>query len=107
MKSKNLQEGGPLGLVQNGDVITIDIQKKRMDVHLTDEELEERRKKWSPPPYKADKGVLYKVYLILNTEDLCLLIEACFLKSSNHYLHLLFKISVHKKRAICIKRMCD
>nr|GMD85503.1 dihydroxy-acid dehydratase, chloroplastic-like [Ipomoea batatas] len=54
------QEGGPIGLVQNGDIITVDIQKKRMDVHLTDEELEERRKNWSPPPYKADKGVLYK-----------------------------------------------
>ncbi|XP_019166077.1 PREDICTED: dihydroxy-acid dehydratase, chloroplastic [Ipomoea nil] len=54
------QEGGPIGLVRNGDIITVDIQKKRMDVHLTDEELEERRKNWSPPPYKADKGVLYK-----------------------------------------------
>ncbi|VFQ92284.1 unnamed protein product [Cuscuta campestris] len=54
------QEGGPIGLVRNGDTITVDIQKRRMDVHLTDEELEERRKKWTPPPYKADKGVLYK-----------------------------------------------
>lgn len=54
------QEGGPIGLVENGDVITIDIQKKRMDVHLTDAELEERRKRWTPPPYKADRGVLYK-----------------------------------------------
>ncbi|XP_057783609.1 dihydroxy-acid dehydratase, chloroplastic [Salvia miltiorrhiza] len=54
------QEGGPIGLVQNGDVITIDIEKRRMDVDLTEAELNERRKKWMPPPYRATKGVLYK-----------------------------------------------
>ncbi|KAL0368556.1 UNVERIFIED_CONTAM: Dihydroxy-acid dehydratase, chloroplastic [Sesamum calycinum] len=54
------QEGGPLGLVENGDIITIDIQKRRMDVNLTDSELNERRKRWTPPPYKAERGVLYK-----------------------------------------------
>lgn len=55
------QEGGPIGLIENGDIITIDVQKRRMDVQLTDEEMNERRKKWSPPPYKANQGVLYKV----------------------------------------------
>ncbi|KAL0433067.1 UNVERIFIED_CONTAM: Dihydroxy-acid dehydratase, chloroplastic [Sesamum latifolium] len=54
------QEGGPLGLIENGDIITIDIQKRRMDVNLTDAELNERRKRWTPPPYKAERGVLYK-----------------------------------------------
>ncbi|CAL0301185.1 unnamed protein product [Lupinus luteus] len=54
------QEGGPIGLIQNGDVINIDCQKRRIDVLLTDEELEARRKRWSAPPYKATRGVLYK-----------------------------------------------
>ncbi|XP_058182182.1 dihydroxy-acid dehydratase, chloroplastic [Rhododendron vialii] len=54
------QEGGPIALVENGDMITIDIRERRMDVLLTDEEMAERRKKWIPPPGKADKGVLYK-----------------------------------------------
>ncbi|KAH7833521.1 hypothetical protein Vadar_007136 [Vaccinium darrowii] len=54
------QEGGPIALVENGDMITIDIRKRRMDVNLTDEEMAERRKKWTPSPPKADKGVLYK-----------------------------------------------
>ncbi|KAL2506475.1 Dihydroxy-acid dehydratase [Abeliophyllum distichum] len=54
------QEGGPIGLIENGDIITIDIEKRRMDVSLTDEELDERRKQWTPPPYKAERGVLYK-----------------------------------------------
>ncbi|XP_016464930.2 dihydroxy-acid dehydratase, chloroplastic [Nicotiana tabacum] len=54
------QEGGPIGLVQDGDIITIDIQKRKMDVQLSDEEFEQRRKNWTPPAYKADRGVLYK-----------------------------------------------
>ncbi|GER41669.1 dihydroxy-acid dehydratase [Striga asiatica] len=54
------QEGGPIGLIENGDLVTIDIQKKRIDVNLTNEELNERRKRWNPPPYKAERGVLYK-----------------------------------------------
>ncbi|CAL5416630.1 unnamed protein product [Camellia sinensis] len=54
------QEGGPIGLIENGDVITIDIRERRMDVQLTDKEMEERRKKWTPPAYKADRGILFK-----------------------------------------------
>ncbi|KAJ4954927.1 hypothetical protein NE237_011710 [Protea cynaroides] len=58
--SPEAQEGGTIGLIENGDVITIDVAKRRMDVQLTDEEMAERRKKWTPPAYKATKGVLYK-----------------------------------------------
>ncbi|KAK3437884.1 hypothetical protein EUGRSUZ_C02488 [Eucalyptus grandis] len=43
------QEGGPIGLIENGDVITIDVEKRRIDVQLSDQEMEERRKKWKPP----------------------------------------------------------
>lgn len=56
-----MQDGGPIGLIQNGDIITIDVQKRRMDVQLTDDELAERRKKWTAPAYKATQGILYKV----------------------------------------------
>lgn len=55
------QEGGPIGLIQDGDIITIDVVKRRIDVQLTDKEMEERRRKWTPPPYKAKQGALYKV----------------------------------------------
>lgn len=54
------QEGGPIALVRNGDIIKIDVGERRIDVELTDEEMEERRKNWTPPPYKATRGVLYK-----------------------------------------------
>ncbi|RLN03581.1 hypothetical protein C2845_PM13G25940 [Panicum miliaceum] len=54
------QEGGPIGLVQNGDVITIDVVKRVIDADLTEAQLEERRRKWSPPSYKATRGALWK-----------------------------------------------
>ncbi|KAF9606331.1 hypothetical protein IFM89_024999 [Coptis chinensis] len=60
MYSNLFQEGGLIGLIENGDFITIDVQNRRMDVQLTEEEIAKRREKWTPPPYKADKGVLYK-----------------------------------------------
>ncbi|KAK4742708.1 hypothetical protein SAY87_000709 [Trapa incisa] len=54
------QEGGPIGLIQNGDIISIDVQKRSIDVQLTEQEMLERRKKWNAPPYKACQGALFK-----------------------------------------------
>ena len=54
------QEGGPLGLIKNGDIITIDAVNNEMNVKLSEEELEQRRKEWKQPAYKATKGILKK-----------------------------------------------
>lgn len=54
------QDGGPIALVKTGDKITIDAEKNRLDVDLTDAELEERRKSWTAPPFKYTRGTLYK-----------------------------------------------
>ena len=61
------QEGGPLGLIKNGDMITIDAESLQLSVDLTDEELETRRSQWVMPPYKATRGTLYKY--IKNVKD--------------------------------------
>ncbi|MBV7440908.1 dihydroxy-acid dehydratase [Weeksellaceae bacterium TAE3-ERU29] len=58
--SPEAQEGGNIGLVRDGDIITIDAVKNTIDLHLTEEELEARRKEWQPHPLKAERGVLYK-----------------------------------------------
>jgi dihydroxy-acid dehydratase len=50
--------GGPLGLVRDGDVITIDLDARRLDVALTEAELEARRADWQPPPPAFDTGWL-------------------------------------------------
>ena len=54
------QVGGPIALLRNGDVVTIDAEKNRIDVMVGEEEMADRRRAWSPPPYKIQKGVLYK-----------------------------------------------
>merc|ERR1712176_413654 len=56
------QVGGPIGLVKNGDPIRIDArnEQRTIDVHIPDEEWERRRQEWSPPPYRADSGILFK-----------------------------------------------
>lgn len=55
------QEGGPIGLIENGDIINVDVANKRIDVQLTDQEMDRRKKNYIPPPYKANRGILYKV----------------------------------------------
>ena len=54
------QLGGPLGLVRDGDVITIDAEQNRIDVDLSDEELARRKASFTPPRYKFTRGTLYK-----------------------------------------------
>lgn len=58
--SPEAQEGGMIALIKNGDLITIDAVNNRMDVHLSDEEIEARRKAWKAPALKIKKGILYK-----------------------------------------------
>jgi dihydroxy-acid dehydratase len=48
-------------LIENGDIIDVDVEKRRIAVQLTNEEMELRRKEWTSPAYKANRGVLYKV----------------------------------------------
>ena len=54
------QEGGPIALVENGDLVTIDADENTLRMDVSDEELERRRGGWTRPPYKATRGALYK-----------------------------------------------
>jgi dihydroxy-acid dehydratase len=54
------QEGGPIALLQDGDMITIDAKANRLEVAVSDTEMAQRRAQWSMPPYKATRGTLYK-----------------------------------------------
>ncbi|MGL1887332.1 MAG: dihydroxy-acid dehydratase [Reichenbachiella sp.] len=54
------QEGGPLGLVQNGDIIRIDAVSNKMDLKISNEEMAKRKAAWVQPAYKATKGILKK-----------------------------------------------
>jgi dihydroxy-acid dehydratase len=54
------QEGGPIGLIRNGDVITIDAETQSLDVDVSDDEMEKRCAAWRMPPYKVQRGTLFK-----------------------------------------------
>ncbi|MDX1800763.1 MAG: dihydroxy-acid dehydratase, partial [Marinobacter sp.] len=53
-------DGGPIALVEDGDEITIDAQTNRIEVALTDDELDQRRKRWQKPEPRYRRGVLAK-----------------------------------------------
>jgi len=52
--------GGPIGIVENGDPITIDAVAKTIDIEIEATELESRLRAWQAPPPKADRGLLAK-----------------------------------------------
>jgi dihydroxy-acid dehydratase len=54
------QEGGPIALVRDGDTVTIDAEKNRIDMAVSDADLARRRAEWKAPPYKFTRGTLYK-----------------------------------------------
>ncbi|WP_432189354.1 L-arabinonate dehydratase [Streptomyces sp. Tue6028] len=48
--------GGPLALVRSGDTITLDVEARTLRLHVDDEELENRRARWTPPPARYERG---------------------------------------------------
>jgi dihydroxy-acid dehydratase len=48
--------GGNLALVQNGDMIELDVELRKLHLDVADEELEKRRKNWTPPKPATDRG---------------------------------------------------
>ncbi len=66
------QEGGPIALIKNGDVITVDADKLVLDVDVDEAEMEARRSQWTMPAYKATRGTLFKyIKLVKNASEGC------------------------------------
>jgi dihydroxy-acid dehydratase len=66
------QEGGPLALIRDGDVITIDADKKILSVDISDAGLQQRRQQWTSPPCKAERGTLFKyIQCVKNASEGC------------------------------------
>jgi dihydroxy-acid dehydratase len=56
--SPEAAEGGPIGLLEEGDRIAIDIEERSINVKLSEAELARRREGWKPPPPKVKSGYL-------------------------------------------------
>ncbi|THG98815.1 hypothetical protein EW026_g3431 [Hermanssonia centrifuga] len=54
------QVGGPIALVQDGDIISVDAVKNSIELQVSEEELANRRRTWKAPPLKVTQGTLFK-----------------------------------------------
>jgi len=54
------QDGGPIALVHDGDVIAVDAEARTIEVDVPADEMERRRAEWKAPALKAQRGTLYK-----------------------------------------------
>jgi dihydroxy-acid dehydratase len=64
--SPEAMEGGPIAIIRDGDLISIDIPKRKIDVLISDKEIKDRFRKWQPPRPKVDGGWLAR-YALLST----------------------------------------
>jgi dihydroxy-acid dehydratase len=65
--SPEAQLGGPIALVRDGELITIDAVSNRIDVAVSDEELATRRAAWKAPPLKVTRGILRKYVRLVSS----------------------------------------
>lgn len=56
--SPEAMQKGPIAIVQDGDLISIDIPAKKLTLNVSDQEIEERLSKWSPPQPKITHGYM-------------------------------------------------
>ena len=56
--SPEAAEGGPIAIIENGDEISIDVTKNSIHLHISDDEIDSRLKKWVRPEPKVKKGYL-------------------------------------------------
>jgi dihydroxy-acid dehydratase len=65
-----MQDGGPIALVQDGDMISVDAEVRTIDMDVSDAALSTRRKSWKAPPLKATQGTLNKYIKNVSTASL-------------------------------------
>ena len=59
--------GGPIAALREGDVVVIDIEKRRLDVELSDKEISARLAEWRPPLPRYTSGVFHKYAALVSS----------------------------------------
>ncbi len=67
--SPEAMEGGPIALVREGDIISINIPEGRLDVKVSREELDQRRREWKAPDAKIKSGYLARYARMVSSAD--------------------------------------
>jgi dihydroxy-acid dehydratase len=67
--SPEASAGGPIGLIEDGDRIIINVPERRIDLDVSAEELEARRKNWQPLEPRVKKGYLARYASMVSSAD--------------------------------------
>jgi dihydroxy-acid dehydratase len=67
--SPEAAEGGPIALVQDADIIEIDIPARLLNLKVSKDEIDRRRKAWKAPAPKATKGYLARYQRLVSSAD--------------------------------------
>ena len=67
--SPEAAEGGPIVAIKNGDIISIDVPKRTLNVKLTREEIKSRLKSWKPKKPRVEKGCLTRYSFLVQSAD--------------------------------------
>ena len=67
--SPEAMAGGPIAIIEDGDIISIDMIAKKIELKLSDEEIKERLSKWKKPEPKVKKGYLARYSKLVSSAD--------------------------------------
>ena len=67
--SPEAAEGGPIAIIKDGDLIEIDISKRRLNIRLSEGEIKERLKGWRPPEPKIKTGWLARYQMLVTSAN--------------------------------------
>ena len=62
--------GGPIALLRDGDVVVMNVERRELSVRISEEELEDRRREWTPPPPRYERGVLAKYAKLVSSASI-------------------------------------
>ena len=67
--SPEAAKGGPIAIIKDGDIISIDIPNKKIDIELSEKEIKERLSRWKAPEPKIKKGYLARYARMVSSAD--------------------------------------
>ena len=62
-------EAGPIALVRDGDIISMDAISRKLELEISKDDLQERLKSWKPPESKIKRGYLYRYSKLVTSAD--------------------------------------
>jgi len=67
--SPEAAEGGPIAVLEDGDIVSIDVPKRRLDVKVSKEQLKARLDRWKPKPSRIHRGYLRRYWSLVQSAE--------------------------------------